>query len=61
VVELLAVRGKADFDIAQALPTRQLREGHRQKLLPTGKIPDASIPRVAIHETVKVIVRNKLQ
>jgi hypothetical protein len=61
MVELGPMRSKADLYIAQALTSCQLSECHCQKLFPTGKIPDTSIPAITINKSIEVVVRNDLK
>ena len=59
VVELAAHRTQARFDVAQALAIGQLREGHRQILIPAG---EASQPRIALiprDATAKLTIRKE--
>lgn len=59
MVELLVVRRQADFDVAKALPIGELSKGHREKLVPTRKLPNASISIVALDTATKLVVGKK--
>jgi hypothetical protein len=47
VVELGRLAAQAGFDVAQALPVSQLREGHAQELVRAGELLDLVFPAVA--------------
>src|SRR4026209_1577550 len=61
MVELPPMGGEADFDVAKTFATSQLSKCHRQKLLPTGKAPDAPIPVIAMNKSIKLVVGNQLK
>src|ERR1019366_9564653 len=46
---------QAGLDIAQALAIGQLREGHRQQLVPTGKSPEVRVAMVAGNTLLKFL------
>src|SRR5487761_2469259 len=59
-VKLAAVRGKRDFDIAQAFAPGQLGERHDAKLLSAIHTPDAGVTGITVHNTVKARPRNEV-
>src|SRR3990167_7474151 len=58
VVEFLAMSAEAHYDIAQALPLRQLPEDQRQKLFPTGEALDPVRAPIARHALVELITND---
>jgi hypothetical protein len=60
VVQLAADGSTTRFDVAQALAVGQLGEAHRQILVPTGEAPVASIAAIALHASLKFLVRKML-
>ena len=61
VVELAAYRAQACFDVAQAFAVSQLREGHRQKLVPARKVLYLVIATVAADTFLKLVSGQKIQ
>jgi hypothetical protein len=46
VVQLTGLRAEASFDVAQAVPIRQLSESHAQKLIKAAEGADVEIASV---------------
>ena len=61
VIELPAMCGETDFDVAETFTMSQLSKSHRQELFPTGQIPNTPIAVVAMHESIEIVMRNKLK
>ncbi len=53
VIQLGALGAQARLDVAQALPKRQLRERHAQKLIQTGERLDLAFPAIPSHTSTK--------
>ena len=60
VIELAADRTKARFDVAQALAVGQLRERHREILIPAGQIFQIATTAVAGYALLKLLVGKEL-
>jgi hypothetical protein len=60
VVELAADRTKACFDVAETLAVRQLRERHREILIPTGQIFQIVTTAIAGYALLKFLVGKEL-
>jgi hypothetical protein len=60
VVELPAYRLQAGFDVAETLSIRQLREGHREKLISTGKTLHLVITAVTADTFLKLVGGQKI-
>ena len=56
VVQLALYRTQTGLDVAQTLAIGQLREGHRQILVPTGKSAQSDVAPVALDTTAKLPV-----
>jgi hypothetical protein len=56
VVELAADRPKARFDVAETLAVPQLRERHREILIPTGQIFQIATTAVAGYALLKLLL-----
>src|SRR5260370_19236010 len=56
VVKLAADRPKTRFDVAETLAVRQLRERHRQILIPTGQIFQIATTAVAGYALLKLLM-----
>jgi hypothetical protein len=61
MVELLAMNGQADLDVAETLSIGQLGESHGEKLLPTGELSNATIAIVTLNAAMKFVVRNVMK
>ena len=60
MVELAAGRTKARFDVAETLAVRQLRESHREILIPTGQIFQIATTTVAGYAFLKFLMGKEL-
>ena len=60
VIPLRSHRTQARFDVAQAFPIGQLREGHRQKLVQAAEGADVEIASVFRDQTAKSMPRCEL-
>ena len=60
VIEFVALRPKAGFDVPQALAIRQLCESHNAELVQTGEVLDAEVALVLLHATLKGLQRHEL-
>jgi len=59
VIELGGLRAQAGFDVAQALPIGQLREGKTQKLVQTTEAAHVEVAAILRHQTTKRVPRRK--
>jgi hypothetical protein len=59
VVELLGHGSEADLDVAQALAVGELREGHREELVPAGEAAKSMVAAIPLHTVGKRLVRNE--
>jgi hypothetical protein len=59
VVELLRHGTEADLDVAQALPIGELREGHREVLVPAREAAEPMVAAVSLHAAGERFVRNE--
>src|ERR1022692_4060075 len=57
VIEFPGHGSEAGFDVPQALAVSQLREGHRQVLIPVRKLPRLRMIVVTGHAFLKLLVR----
>ena len=57
MIQLALHRTQTSFDVAQALAVSQLREGHREVLVPTRKITEMTITAVTGHTFLELLVR----
>src|SRR6202158_3117399 len=55
VIQLPTESPQARFDFAPTLAISELREGHREKLVPTGKPPDSILASVTRHTAPKFV------
>ena len=55
VIELAAHRPQTRLDVAQALAVSQLREGHRQVLVPARETSPVSITAITGHTLLKLV------
>jgi hypothetical protein len=53
-IELVWTGAQADFDVGQAFPINDLRESHRQKLIPTRGVIDLVVTGAAIDTATKL-------
>jgi cobyrinic acid a,c-diamide synthase len=60
VIKLAPLGGETNFDVAQALAMRQLRESHGEKLIPTREGAHTLVATIARDATIEFFVRNKL-
>jgi hypothetical protein len=56
VVELFALRGQANFDVAQTLAICELCEGHGKKLVQAGKLSHSSVSVVSFDAAIELVV-----
>ena len=61
VIELVALRAQARFDVAQALAVGQLGERHAQKLIEAGEALDLVLAAIRRHTTAKCRQRQMLR
>src|SRR5262249_55758856 len=55
MIQPVFLRTQTGDNVAQALPVTQLRECHRQKLIPTGKTPYPIVASVTLHTPAKLV------
>jgi len=60
MIEFAALRAEAYDNIAQALPERQLPEGHRRELFPTGEVLDAIVTHIPLYALIELITNNRI-
>jgi hypothetical protein len=60
VVQLGTHRAKACFYVAQTFPVSQLREGHRQILVPTRETSQVGVAAIASHTLLELLARGVL-
>src|SRR5215211_2143652 len=60
MIKLAPLGGETNFDVAQALAMRQLRESHGEKLIPTREGAHTLVAAIARNATIEFFVRNKL-
>jgi hypothetical protein len=61
MVQLATKGSQAGFDIAETFAVRQLREGHRQILIPAREASRSGIALVASHATTELSIRQEAQ
>jgi hypothetical protein len=61
MVQLATKGSQAGLDIAETFAVRQLREGHRQILIPAREASRSRIAAVARHATAELAIRQKAQ
>jgi hypothetical protein len=59
MVELVRDGSQAGFDIAQALPTGELGEGHGEELISAAELPNSAVPVVPADASVQYEARAK--
>ena len=60
VIKLVALRGEADFDVAQALAISKLRESHGEKLIPARERTYTLVATITGDAAIEFVVRKKL-
>jgi hypothetical protein len=61
MVQLATKGSQAGFNIAETFAVRQLREGHRQILIPAREASRSRIALVASHAATKLAIRQEAQ
>ena len=59
MVEFACVRLQTEHGVTQALPMRQLTEGHAEVLFPTGEVPDFVISKMLVYNGLELLVGNR--
>jgi hypothetical protein len=60
VIQLVALRGETDFDVAQAFAISKLGESHGEKLIPTRERAHTLVATIASYAAIEFVVRKKL-
>src|SRR5438874_11953546 len=60
MIETTPESAQAGFDVAQALAIGQLRESHREKLVPARKAADLAVALITIHAAPKLLRGNEI-
>jgi hypothetical protein len=61
VVQPLGNRAETGLDVAQALAKGDLREDHRQELVPTGEAPNPVIAPIPLDQTAERVPRQMVE
>ena len=61
VVQLRSDGSQASLDVAQALPERQLREGHAEKLIEAGKTQDLVVAPIVADALAEIVKGKKFE